>query len=393
MSPDYARHGFVLSGGGAYGAYEVGVMRALFSGQSPASSYQPVSAAVFSGTSIGAFNAAVMTMSGEDDSAGIGELEDIWLNDIPDDPAGCENGVIRFRANPFRYLESCGLTNPAALLTEPAGDLAFAVRYLLTNVPRVFDSSGGVPQRMLEFIDVSAFISTEPFRRLIERRLRFNEIRESETVLRIAATNFDTGAIRVFGNHDMTDGLGRRAIMASAALPGILPAVDIDGSACVDGGVVMNTPLKLAIDAGASVLHVIYLDPDIRNIPLTLTESTVKTFERVYMIMLATKINEDIATAKWINQGIEVVERAASGELPDDQDGVAFVRVAGQIARQLKEGLPYRKLTVHRYHPRKQLGDLLGILTFRRKSIDELIDQGFVDAVNHDCKQCECLLP
>jgi len=32
----------VLSGGGAYGAFSVGVMKVLFAGRSPANSYQPL---------------------------------------------------------------------------------------------------------------------------------------------------------------------------------------------------------------------------------------------------------------------------------------------------------------------------------------------------------------
>jgi len=50
----------VLSGGGAYGAFAVGIMKVLFAGRSPATEYQPLDANIFAGTSVGAFNAAVM---------------------------------------------------------------------------------------------------------------------------------------------------------------------------------------------------------------------------------------------------------------------------------------------------------------------------------------------
>jgi NTE family protein len=39
--------------------------------------------------------------------------------------------------------------------------------------------------------------------------------------------------------------------MASAAIPAVFPAVEIDGRALFDGGVVNNTPISHAIDLGA----------------------------------------------------------------------------------------------------------------------------------------------
>jgi len=51
---------FVLSGGGAYAAYEVGVMKALSRGESPVTAHVPVDPAVLTGTSAGAFNAALL---------------------------------------------------------------------------------------------------------------------------------------------------------------------------------------------------------------------------------------------------------------------------------------------------------------------------------------------
>ena len=54
------KEALILSSGGANGAYEVGVMRGLFSGESPATGYLPLDPDVFKGSSIGALNAAVM---------------------------------------------------------------------------------------------------------------------------------------------------------------------------------------------------------------------------------------------------------------------------------------------------------------------------------------------
>jgi len=46
----------VLSGGGATGAYEVGVLKALYGGKSRVTQFKPLDPDIFSGTSIGSFN-------------------------------------------------------------------------------------------------------------------------------------------------------------------------------------------------------------------------------------------------------------------------------------------------------------------------------------------------
>jgi hypothetical protein len=162
----------------------------------------------------------------------------------------------------------------------------------------------------------------------------------------------------------------------------------------VDGGVVMNTPLKPAIEAGGQILHIIYMDPDVRNIPRSTLESTLDTMDRLLAIMLATKTNEDIDTAAWVNDGLAVIERVERGETLTNADLAAFIRAAGQIEKQLRRGTPYKKLTIHRYHPRENLGGgILGLLNFGRDRVAALIERGFNDALRHDCDGSQCLLP
>ena len=57
------RHAVVLSGGGADGAYEVGVVRALVSGRAAACAGGPIVPEVWTGTSIGSLNAAFLVGS------------------------------------------------------------------------------------------------------------------------------------------------------------------------------------------------------------------------------------------------------------------------------------------------------------------------------------------
>src|SRR5260370_26007431 len=93
----------VLSGGGGYGAYEVGVMKALFNGHSPVTGYKPLEADAFAGTSIGSINATLMVAHAELGLAqSVAYLEQVWLNEISSGHARCGNGIYRIRAAPFK---------------------------------------------------------------------------------------------------------------------------------------------------------------------------------------------------------------------------------------------------------------------------------------------------
>src|SRR2546429_4110190 len=111
----------ILSSGSAYGAYEVGVLKALLTGQAAQSKYPNLDPDIYTGTSVGAVNAAVMVSQsglGVPGPEAIAFLENAWLNIISESSQKCGNGAYRIRANPFRYLKPQCLTNPAQSLAE-----------------------------------------------------------------------------------------------------------------------------------------------------------------------------------------------------------------------------------------------------------------------------------
>jgi predicted acylesterase/phospholipase RssA len=389
------RSAVILSGGGANGAFEVGAMKALFNGESPATGYTRLDPDIFTGTSVGAYNAAFMASRPETASfAMVGELEKVWLNNIATNPKNCGNGVFRFRGDPLPFFNVECLTNhPLELFTQLAADGAFFAQDWIRRAVNFFQSPGRIEHRTLALFDLSSFVSTEAFRQLIQDTLPLEGIRRSGKVLKIIATNWATGEIRIFAGEDMTDEIGDRVIAGSAAVPGFFPPVEIGGEPYVDGGVVMNTPLKPAIDAGADIIHMIYLDPDVANIPIQALQTTLDTLDRVLTIFFALSINEDIATADWINRGLQVIERAERGDILSDADVRSFIRVADRIQQRLKLSAPYRKITIHRYHPHEDLSGLLGLLNFDRNRIIGLIERGFKHAAEHECSASGCLLP
>jgi predicted acylesterase/phospholipase RssA len=158
----------------------------------------------------------------------------------------------------------------------------------------------------------------------------------------------------------------------------------------VDGGVVQNTPLNAAIQFGGSNLHVIYLDPSPAVVPLQGEPNTIDTMLRVYFIMLTTKITEDIATAAWINAGLDAVAQYKEDQPVPDRQLRDFIRTAGRLLQSREK--KYTRLTIHRYFPESALGGDLGMLNFGVDAIARMITQGEHMALVHDCNKSGCIL-
>ena len=387
------RHAVILSGGGANGAYEVGVLKGLFAGASPATDFQPLLPEVFAGTSIGAYNAALLVseMANRDSSA-IDYLEHVWLDIMPRDDATGHNFIARYRADPFEFLDpTFVLQRPVKDSQQVVDDLAYLAGDFFRRGLVFFESSDNIENRVLKLFDLSILISNEPESRLIRETINFKNIQQSGKALRVAATNWRTGDLRVFANNQLDERVGPSAILASTAIPGIFPQVEIDDEYYADGGLVINTPLNLGIDAGADVLHVVYLDPEVKAIPLLPVRNTIDTFSRIFAIQFAATVNRDIAVARQINEGLDVIDKVASGKPISANDVRAFVVTAERLSR-LDDYSKYRKITIHRYQPPDTLTGILGLLNFARDKSTALIAEGLTDAINHDCVTSKCVL-
>lgn len=92
-------------------------------------------------------------------------------------------------------------------------------------------------------------LNRNPLRDLLDGLVDFDRIRRDGSLkLFIAATNLRTGGLRIFENGELTV----EAVLASACLPTLHHAVEIDGEAYWDGGYVSNPPL-LPLIAGSEV--------------------------------------------------------------------------------------------------------------------------------------------
>lgn len=70
-----------------------------------------------------------------------------------------------------------------------------------------------------------------------EAELEFESLEDAPTPLHVIATDLLSG-------HELrlSEGDALEALMASAAIPGVLPAVERNGRKLIDGGVSNNTP-------------------------------------------------------------------------------------------------------------------------------------------------------
>jgi hypothetical protein len=135
------------------------------------------------------------------------------------------------------------------------------------------------------------------------------------------------------------------------------------------------------------------VDPSIEMVPLLRVQNTLETINRTFMTAFAATLNRDIDVAARINQGIAAMEQALSGVSRTIEMSSSFIFAAQQLAQPRNSAGGYRKLTLHRYHPHTGLGGVSLFLDFSRDRMLALIEQGFADAVDHDCAASHCILP
>ncbi len=404
----------VLSGGGAKGAYEVGILKALAEGRSPATGGEPLEIEIFTGTSVGAYNAAFLVAQSGSSPAGsspagsspagsspagsssaeaVARLEDTWRQRVANTAQSCGNGVFRLRDSPLNSFDAGCFEHPFEVLRQSSKDFAFWARYVADRGARFLAAPTREPLeiRFLESINLASCFDPEPLYRLIEDTIDRRQIGASDKKLTIAATDWHAGQVRLFSKAEIAGSIGLRAIAASAAIPGVFPPISIDGVPYQDGGVLLNTPLKPAIESGAEVIHAIFLDSQVIDVPLRVPPNTVDTVYRMFLIVSSALFRNDVARAIAIQRELEL-HRDLGIVSEDCRQVLADQGANSRVLRRFREGRPYRPLTIHCYRPKTDLGGGAGLLDFSAGFIDQLIAAGYEDAESHDCEAAGCVL-
>jgi len=204
----------VLQGGGALGAYQVGVCEALHDAG--------IEPDWVIGTSIGAINAALI--AGNEPGQRLPRLREFWHR-------------VEQRAHGDLARFFTGLANlPANALTLTRGIPDFFV-------PNPWAWLSAHTQLGVE---QAAYYSTAPLRATLAGLVDLERIHARRTRLTVGAVNVRNGEMRYFDSRDETVHLDH--VLASGALPPAFPAVRIDGDPYWDGGIYSNTPIEAVLD-------------------------------------------------------------------------------------------------------------------------------------------------
>jgi NTE family protein len=98
----------------------------------------------------------------------------------------------------------------------------------------------------------TSLLDPSSLRRLLRRELPFDRLEDARVPCRIVATNVLDGSEVVLSSGPVVD-----ALLASAAIPGVFPPVQLDGRHLIDGGISSNTPISTAVAAGAKRIVVL----------------------------------------------------------------------------------------------------------------------------------------
>jgi len=201
--PDSITYGLVFAGGGAKGAYQLGVWKAF--------DKMNIHIGAVTGTSIGAINGALYAQG-----------------DLP----------LALKA--WRGLNLRDVISMEDALAAP--DNLFDVRNISQLLHSMFRQKG---------------LDMEPVRELLKKYIDEDKVRASS--IDFGVVSFDITSqkpVEIFKN-DMPDGLLLDYIMASACFP-VFKSVEIDGQKFIDGGVYNNMPADMLLSRGYK--HLILVD-------------------------------------------------------------------------------------------------------------------------------------
>ena len=329
----------VLQGGGALGAYQVGVYEALHEAG--------IAPDWMIGTSIGAINAALICGSRPEHR--IDRLNAFWRSleqqsalAAAFDPFGV-GAMLATMATVMRGVPSFFLPNPAAWRGA----------------------------RARSSVEEASYYSTAPLRETLTELIDWDVLSECRPRLTVGAVNVCSGRMRYFDSRD--EPLGIDHVMASGALPPAFGAIRIDGEPYWDGGIYSNTPIEAVLDDkprrdslifAVNVWHQTAREP----------ESIWEVMSRQKDIQYASRADSHIARQKQIHRLRHVI-RELTKELPAARQNDAKIK---ELAAW---GCGTQMHVVHLLAPRLENEDHTKDIDFTPNGIRVRRDAGYADTM------------
>ncbi|OSP54592.1 patatin-like phospholipase family protein [Pseudoruegeria sp. SK021] len=357
--------GLVLMGGGARGAYQAGVIRALATISGPGSVPFPI----ISGVSVGALNAAALGSSFLDFERAAQDIEHFWRT---------LNSQRVFRTS-----------TPKMLATLAGLGLGMTLPHLAPRLPR-------------------ALLDNAPLRAGLSGTLRLSGIRKAIRSGKLkaigltsscystghAVTFFEAGPGTPNWRRVRRDGMRCHLTLdhalASAALPLLFDAVQIGPDYYGDGMLRLTSPLAPAIHMGATKLLTIANAeaPSLVPEPTPLTPR-YPTFGDLGGFALDTIFNDnldaDIERLHRINTVLHATPNgtdAKSGLRQIDILSIRPTRSVQEIALSFRRDMPRMlRWALGRSQSRPSAGRMESYLLFERRYIDALFALGHADAM------------
>lgn len=306
----------ILSGGGARGAYEVGVLSYVLD-DFARDRKKPPKIDILCGTSIGAVNACYLAAHLAEPTFGVRRLVNLWTELNIDSVLG------------------------------------FSMRQAL-SLPRVLLGGGAEAVGLFDVTPMARLVEREIPWRAIARTLRHGHL----TALSVSATEVSSGRTVVFMQTGPNGTLPTRAppravirgtligplhALASAAIPFLFPPVRIGTELFMDGGIRQNTPILPALQLGATHVFTVGLSREVLGLESggehAAPPGAALVLGKILNALLLDHVTNDLQVLTRINQLLDDGERAYGPEfiaslnrVAKDRD-VHYKRVEKMVVR------------------------------------------------------------
>lgn len=324
---DETKVGLVLSGGGARGAYEAGVLYYLFV-EAPEELRERVRFNILSGTSIGALHATAVGAGLHDPERHLRRIVEVWKS------LSIEQ-VLSLQIQDLLGLSRWLLGRSKQQSVFPAEP----IEALLSDMVDWDQLHLNLNQGLFESITVS---STQV---ATGKTVVFYETRDGRT----RPFSRDPHVCPVYTR------LSLQHAQASAAIPFVFPPVSIDGVDYVDGGIRQNTPLSPALRLGSSKLLVVGMGHDKQlnegeeeTSEARMLTSPVFLLAKVVNALMLDRVDYDLIRLDHFNRLLTQGESAF---------GASFVGRLNQVLEPLRRS-SYRHVPYLAIRPSRDLGEI-----------------------------------